>query len=605
MMSRTREVHSLKILATTVGAALLVCGLLLAYASSPAWAADITVNSLADDADGADGECTLREAITSANNNTASGTATGECAAGSSGTTTDVINIGTSAVPVTGTVNLTGALPTLSTNIQIVGPGADKFTVRRDTGGDYRIFTVNLGSTVVTISGITISNGKAPSAESAGGGIRKSQGTLTVANTTISGNSADLAGGGIYSIQGDLTVTNSTISGNSATGSGAQGGGIFSATDIRGVTTITNSTISGNTARRYGGGVNNIGPTVIEFSTITNNTAQADPPLGGGVASRGDTSTRTEVLSSIISANQGTDVDFVLGDGTNSFVSNGYNLIGDGNATGAFNQTGDQVGVTDPKLDPLGDNGGPTMTHALLTDSLAIDAGPPSPDCPPPSTDQRGVERPQDGNDDATPRCDIGSFELEDPTPNVKVARGGVCGSGDIQGTINLALSDSDTSADALTLSATSSNQAVVPDANIVLGGGTDASRTLTLTAIESGTSTLTLTVDDGQETTSIPIKVLVGTDAAETLTGSAMADMILAGKGDDTASGRGARDLLCGRSGNDTLLGEEARDTLLGGKNDDGMTGGPGADKFAGGPGTDTATDFNAAEGDRQSGIP
>ena len=56
----------LKILVTNVGAALFVWGLLFAYLSSPAWAADITVNSLADDADGADGECTLREAITSA-----------------------------------------------------------------------------------------------------------------------------------------------------------------------------------------------------------------------------------------------------------------------------------------------------------------------------------------------------------------------------------------------------------------------------------------------------------------------------------------------------------------------------------------------------------
>ena len=63
--------------------------------------------------------------------------------------------------------------------------------------------------------------------------------------------------------------------------------------------------------------------------------------------------TRTEVLSSIISANTNTDVDFVNGT-TNSFVSNGYNLIGDGNATGAFNQTGDQTGVADPGLDLLG-----------------------------------------------------------------------------------------------------------------------------------------------------------------------------------------------------------------------------------------------------------
>jgi CSLREA domain-containing protein len=117
MMTRT-TMHPLKILAA-VGAALLVWGLVLAYASSPAWAADITVNSLADDADGLDGECTLREAITSANSNTASGTATGECATGSEA---DVIKF---ALPGTApwTVNLGSALPDLSTNIDLEGPG--------------------------------------------------------------------------------------------------------------------------------------------------------------------------------------------------------------------------------------------------------------------------------------------------------------------------------------------------------------------------------------------------------------------------------------------------------------------------------------------------
>jgi hypothetical protein len=50
----------------------------------------------------------------------------------------------------------------------------------------------------------------------------------------------------------------------------------------------------------------------------------------------GDTATRTEVISTIISANTNTDVVFIAGF-TNSFVSKGYNLIGTGNATAAFN----------------------------------------------------------------------------------------------------------------------------------------------------------------------------------------------------------------------------------------------------------------------------
>ena len=554
MMTRT-TMHPLKVLAA-VGAAFLLWGLLFAYASSPAQAADITVNSLADDADGADGECTLREAITSANNNTASGTATGECAAGSSGTT-DVVNIGTSAVPVTGTVNLTGALPNLSTNIDLEGPGANQFTVRRNTGGDYSIFTITGDTTEVSISGMTISNGDGVicgggisipgngtlaisnsiiSGNSAGfdgggicnagsestvtvtdstiagnsalfgGGIRN-DGTLTVRGSTISGNSATISGnsanvqgggianfgggtvtvsgstisdnsaggsnggsgGGIANSRGTLTVTGSTISGNTAAGGsssgsdGGKGGGIYNGASSTGnltvtdstisensatagqpvagepagwggegggiyndselavcgdpasaitTTTITNSTISGNTAAAgkdaTGGGIFNYdGPTVIKHSTITNNTAPDE--TGSGVASYGDDCTPIKVFSSIISANSLTDVDFVF-DTTNSFTSNGYNLIGDGNATAAFNQSGDQViGNDTPGLIPLADNGGPTHTHALQEDSLAIDAIPQDTNgCGTDITqDQRGVQRPQGE------ACDIGAYEGE------------------------------------------------------------------------------------------------------------------------------------------------------------------------------------------------
>ena len=107
----------------------------------------------------------------------------------------DVINIG-----VTGTVNLTGALPNLASNLEIEGPGADQLTVRHDTGGDYRIFTVTSGSEV-SISGITISEGMAPTAS--GGGIFNDGGNLTVTGSTISDNLA-LTGGGIYNREGIL-----------------------------------------------------------------------------------------------------------------------------------------------------------------------------------------------------------------------------------------------------------------------------------------------------------------------------------------------------------------------------------------------------------------
>ena len=93
---------------------------------------------------------------------------------------------------------------------------------------------------------MTIQNGLA----GAGGGISNS-GTLTINNSTISGNSASLGryrwGGGILNWGGILTIKNSTISGNIARGfSGfvAQGGGIYNA----GTLTLNNSTLSGNGA---------------------------------------------------------------------------------------------------------------------------------------------------------------------------------------------------------------------------------------------------------------------------------------------------------------------------------------------------------------------
>ena len=64
------------------------------------------------------------------------------------------------------------------------------------------------------------------------------------------------------------------------------------------------------------------------------------------------------------------------------------------------------------KLGPLSDDGGPNFTRGLLSGSPAIDAGDAS-SCP--STDQRGVTRPQDGDADGTSRCDIGAYEMAPP----------------------------------------------------------------------------------------------------------------------------------------------------------------------------------------------
>src|SRR4051794_8244223 len=98
--------------------------------------ANIIVKSTSDAAAN-DGLCTLREAITTAINNTASGADSVECAA--------VTGDDTITSNVTGKINLTGALPNVSSKMTITGPGYAQLTVRRDTGGDYRIFTITSG----------------------------------------------------------------------------------------------------------------------------------------------------------------------------------------------------------------------------------------------------------------------------------------------------------------------------------------------------------------------------------------------------------------------------------------------------------------------------
>lgn len=95
-----------------------------------------------------------------------------------------------------------------------------------------------------------------------------------------------------------------------------------------------------------------------------------------------------------------------------NFVSGGSNLVGTlGEADGIQHGVlGDLiVAAARESLGPLADNGGPTLTHALLAGSPAIDVGG---EAAAPVTDQRGVPRPQDGNNDGTAVVDIGAFEL-------------------------------------------------------------------------------------------------------------------------------------------------------------------------------------------------
>jgi hypothetical protein len=241
----------------------------------------------------------------------------------------------------------------------------------------------------LTVSNSTLSGNSANGYYGEGGGIYNDvQGTLTVSGSTLSGNSAGFAAGGIYNAyQGTLTVSNSTLSGNSATGvsSFSGGGGIYTSSSLP--VTLTNVTLTANRANSSGGGLE-----VYSYSfvfPVLHNTLIAGN-FGGATGTTPD-----DVSGSL---DPGGDYN-LIGDGTNmTGLSNGVN----------GNQVGSAAAPIDPLLGPLQDNGGPTLTHALLSGSPAIDAGN---NAYATDWDQRGPGYPRIVNG----IIDIGAFEVQAP----------------------------------------------------------------------------------------------------------------------------------------------------------------------------------------------
>jgi large repetitive protein len=290
---------------------------------------------------------------------------------------------------------------------------------------------------IVTVTGSTFSGNLAGSL---GGGIAV-VGRVTVTDSTLSGNSAD-EGGGIWNNNGDLTLTGSTLSGNSAGGdsNAGRGGGIQNSGSL----SIVNSTLSGNSGERDGGGIFNTRSLSVRNSTLVGNRADADGEdggTGGGIAT-GGISAFTELVNTIVAGNfagAGTTAN----DLANKDVETGssFNLIGDANSAGGLTDgsNGNIVGVdvaTVLEL-TLADNGGPTLTHALVAGGPAVDAGDPNFDAgvfnPPLVHDQRG-----EGFDRvAGGRIDIGAVELPASEPAGPLVTGQVWLDADANGLLD------------------------------------------------------------------------------------------------------------------------------------------------------------------------
>jgi nitrous oxidase accessory protein NosD len=323
----------------------------------------------------------------------------------------------------------------VTSNITIAGNGARNTII--DGGGIDRVFHV-LGNSILRISDVTIRNGAVGVGANGGGVLMGDAGgspSVTVLRSTIDGNQAD-RGGGIYAAGGQLVVAQSTISNNASLDS-AGGIGTLGATTL----TLANSTVSYNSARMSGGGVWANGTTAtIVNSTIIRNRADSDgnnTGNGGGLAAGGaDT-----LYNSIVAGNyRGTGT--VAYDILESVEIRGNNIIGDAATAGGVSHgvDGNIVGnggsgvldLTTVLNTTLANNGGPTDTHALVSGSVAIDAGSnalvPADDfdldgdsntAEAVPFDQRGpgFVRVLDGDASGTATVDIGAFEAPLPPP--------------------------------------------------------------------------------------------------------------------------------------------------------------------------------------------
>lgn len=252
----------------------------------------------------------------------------------------------------------------------------------------------NLTLDRVTVTGCVMATDAGDFWQGGGGIYTGEAASLHLLNSTVSNNTAGWSGGGLYAFfNSTTTIEGSTISNNI---SNDVGGGIRSLGDA----TIVNSTISGNEATGWYGGALFVTDGVVQLtnSTVAENISPAAAPADLFVGTFTDADATLQLTNTIVSSAAENCFFAPWGSGIVTLQSDHNNVFTDATC---FAGITDQV-VSSAELEALADNGGNTLTHALLSSSPAIDSAD-NAACP--LVDQRGVARPQGAN------CDVGAYE--------------------------------------------------------------------------------------------------------------------------------------------------------------------------------------------------
>lgn len=330
-----------------------------------------------------------------------------------------------------GIANDQGSLTLVSSNVNNNTMNTDVMMASVKGGGIYSFYT-NITIIDTNINDNVSLGSETNMAFGSGGGMSIFGGETIIKDSNIIGNESDFGGGGIENSYGAITILNSKIDSNIS----SRGGGITSnGTDV--VIVIRNSSITNNSSDGTGGGIDtNYGTISLIESTISNNSAAT----GGSGLFVGPESV-LEVNNSTISGNgfvvrgnaeishstiynpgdEGINLEvsgaaslrntILAANCSNNITSLGYNLVSDPINCALVPVTGDVVGLA-PMLATLANYGGDTNTHALLSNSPAIDAGV----CTDIGdvnilTDQRGASRHE--------ACDIGAYEYAGTITNL------------------------------------------------------------------------------------------------------------------------------------------------------------------------------------------